>query len=111
MIGVVLSLLAALLFGLAVTIQKYSFGGGKEFSIQVMVRNRAWLLSMLVGIIGLLIYLSALGFSDLSTVQPLLSLYILIPIILGSLMFKEKMEVRKWAMVIVFITGIFLVMF
>ncbi len=90
MIEIIISFIVAFCYGSSAAIQKYSFMDMKEFSIRKMIKNWKWLVSMVIGSSGLIIYLYSLKFIPISTIQPLLALSITIPIIAGFLFFKEK---------------------
>lgn len=109
MAGLLLAFTAAVLFGLALTIQKYAIGALAAFSFRLLVRQRAWLLSMVVGGAGILAYLTALRTTPLSAVQPLMAISLLIPILAGVAFFKENLTVIEWLLVALFLAGIGLV--
>jgi len=107
-VGIVLAVASAVLFGVSVAVMKYSFEKSKKFSLKEML-NLKWISSFVIGIIGVFMYMAALNMEPLSTVQPISSLTIIIPIIAGVVWFKEKLEVRKWFALAITIVGIFLV--
>lgn len=104
--GILFAMVAATLFGVALTIQKHAVGRMETFSLARMARSRVWLLSLAVGGVGILAYLLALRSASLSAVQPLMSLSLLIPVIAGMIFFKERLQVVEWVFVIVFFIGI-----
>jgi len=108
-LGIALSIVASICFGVSVAIQKYSLSEMKNFSIKQMIKNKKWISAFLVGIVGVIIYLVALNLEPISTVQPLTSLSFIIPIIAGIAFFKEKLEVKKWAFLVLVLAGIVLV--
>lgn len=110
MIGIILSLFAALCYGLSASMQKYAIYSMKKFSFSKMIRNRKWLASMVAGAAGTVFYILALRFSSLLTVQVFLSITIIIPVLAGSIVFKEKVGVMKWFCVIMIIAGVFITM-
>ena len=107
--GVLLALLAAFCFGLAVSMQKYSMKRMGIFSVKGLIKNQDWLHAMIVGFIGLVLFALSLSVTDLSTVQPLASAYILIPILMGTFVFKENLGVKKWLLIGVLLMGMGLV--
>lgn len=109
MIGVALSLATALLFGASVAIFKHSMGKHAEFSIGMILKNRKWLAGLVIGLIGVVTYVFAMALSPLTTVQPIISFSMVIPIIAGAFIFKEKMEGWRWLLVAVLAAGIILV--
>lgn len=90
MIEILIAIIVAFCYGISAAIQKYSFTNMKKFSIRQMIKSWKWLVSMVIGGIGLIIYLYSLKFIPISTIQPLLALSITIPIIAGFLFFKER---------------------
>ena len=88
---------------------KYSMGTLKKFTLEGMVRNKRWLLALIVGLIGVITYVMAMIVAPLSTVQPILSFSMVIPILIGAALFKEKLEGWRWLFVLVLLAGIFLV--
>ena len=108
-LGLSLSILAAACFGISIAIQKYSLSSMKNFSFKQMVEDKKWILAFLIGIVGIIIYLAALNLEEISTVQPLTSLSIVIPIIAGVAFFKERLEVKKWLFLVLVLAGIVLV--
>src|SRR3989338_1595503 len=96
-LGLILSILASACFGVSIAVQKYSLSSMRDFSVKKIAKDKKWVLAFLIGIAGILVYLVALNFEPISTVQPLTSLSIVIPIIAGVVWFKEKLEVKKWA--------------
>ena len=110
MLGVLLSLIVAICYGISATIQKYAISSMKKFSFKLLFKNRKWLVSLLVGTIGTLLYLFAVKIAPLSTVQVFLAISIIVPILAGFLFFKEKLKVREWLCVVLVIAGVFLTM-
>ena len=107
--GLLLAVLASLCFGISVAIQKYSLNEIKNFSLKQMIKSKKWVSALGIGIVGVVIYLVALNLEPISTVQPLTSLSFIIPIIAGIAFFKEKLEVKKWAFLVLVLAGIVLV--
>lgn len=109
MLGIVLALVTATLFGISVAIFKHSMGFMETFSVKGLLKHRKWLYALVVGLVGILTYIAAMIVAPLTTVQPMLSFSMVIPIIAGAVWFKEKMEVWRWLLVLVLVVGIFLV--
>ena len=107
MLGIALSLAAAILFGVSTAMQKYSLKRMKKFSLQVLVRKRIWWLSVTVGLSGILTYMMALRFTQISVVQPMLSISIVIPVLVGWIFFKENLR-QRWFPIFLIITGVIL---
>jgi drug/metabolite transporter (DMT)-like permease len=109
MIGIVLSLLTAVLFGASVAIFKYSMGSHERFSVKAIMKHKIWLVGLAVGLLGVVSYIFAMAISPLSTVQPVISFSMVIPILVGAFVFKEKMEGWRWFLVAALALGIILV--
>lgn len=92
---VFLAAIAALLFGVSAAIQKYSLSAMKKFSMAMLLKSRIWLLSLAIGELGLLFYITALRIGSLAIVQSLLSLSIITPVLGGLALFKEKLKVYE----------------
>ena len=109
MLGIALAILSATLFGISVALFKHSLGHLEHFTIKDMLRHKKWLGALIVGLVGVVTYIMAMIAAPLSTVQPMLSFSMVIPILVGAALFKEKLEVWRWLFVIVLLAGIFLV--
>lgn len=107
MLGIVFALISAVCYGLMSAIQKYCLSSLKKFSLKKLVKNKFWLFSILVGFIGMLFYLLALRFAQLTIVQPLLSISLIIPVLIGYFSFKEKNV--SWISIILILIGVILV--
>ena len=107
--GIILSIIAALAFGVSIALQKYSMKSVGRFSFKRIARNRVWLAALAIGIIGILMYLAALNMADLSTVQPVTSLTLAVPVLAGVFFFKEKLGGFEWALLALVVLGIVLV--
>lgn len=107
MLGLALSVLAAICFGLSTTMQKYFLRGMGSFSFGGLIRSRMWLSSLLVGLIGIMFYLAALKSAPISIVQPTLSLSIAIPVLAGWFAFGERLGAR-WVHILLIIGGVIL---
>lgn len=108
-VGIVLALLTSLIFGVSVTLQKHSLRNIELFTIKGILSHRMWLLALLIGFSGVGVYILAMNYAPLSTVQPILAMSMIIPIISGVIFFNERQEVHKWLFVILVIAGIALV--
>ena len=108
-LGIILSVAASILFGISVAMQKYGMASMKKFSLKKMAKNGKWVLSIAIGIAGIILYLASLNMADLSLVQPISSLTFVIPVISGILFFKEKLRGVQWALLALVIIGIILV--
>jgi drug/metabolite transporter (DMT)-like permease len=108
-IGIVLALVTAICFGLSTAVQKYALSKMKKFSIKGMLKNKRWLSSLIVGAVGIAAYLFAMRLTDLSVVQSIVSVALIIPMIVGFAFFKERLVVYEWVSIILILIGVFLV--
>ena len=107
LLGIVLGIIAAVLFGVTITIQKYSLEEFRKFTLGKMVRNKHWLSSIAVGFVGALFYIQALSTEQLSTIQPMMSsISMLVPVFFGAFFLREKMGGRRWVLIGVLVLGI-----
>lgn len=106
MFEILISIIVAVCYGISATIQKYSFAEMKKFSIRKMIKNKIWIVSLLIGGAGLLIYLLSLRFIQLSTIQPILALTIIIPIVSGVLIFREKISLIELISIVLIVVGV-----
>jgi len=107
MLGILLSLVAAVFFGFSTTLQKRCVRCLSRFSIMGLCRDRNWLFSIMLSLAGILIYLAALRFEEISYVQPILSLSIVIPVLIGHILWKESIA-RKLFPIFLIIAGVVL---
>ena len=100
-----MSLFAALLFGSSTVIQKYCLKGMSRLSFNGIIRNKVWILSLFIGFIGIIFYLAALRFAEISIVQPMLSVSIAVPVLVGWFGFRERIGFR-WIHILLIIAGV-----
>ena len=103
----VFAFLASILFGLSTAIQKKALRKMK-FSIKNIITNKVWLSSLIVGGVGLLLYMLAIKSTDIIIVQSFIPLSIIVPIIYG-IKLKERIEVYQWLFIGMIILGIVLI--
>ena len=108
MLGVLLSLIVAVCYGISAAMQKYAISSMEKFSFRRLFKNKKWIASILVGTVGTLAYLLAMKTAPLSTVQVFLSFSIIIPILAGFVFFKEKLKMREWICVSLIVIGVIL---
>ena len=106
MLGILLSLIIAVCYGISAAMQKYAISKMEKFSFRQLFKNVRWLVALLVGLVGTVTYLLAVKIAPLSTVQVFLSLSIIIPILVGASLFKEKLRTREWICVCMILVGI-----
>jgi drug/metabolite transporter (DMT)-like permease len=109
--GILLSTAAAILFGVSTVLQKQAMGRMKKFSLRALLHNRGWIGSLAVGGLGLLFYLEAVSFFDITMIQPMVTASVIIPIIAGGIMFRERLGARKWLAIFIILIGIAAVIF
>ena len=105
MLGLLLSFIAALLFGSSTVIQKYCLRGIERFSFKRIIKKKAWMSSLLVGGLGIMFYLAALRYALISIVQPMLAVSIAVPVLVGWFVFGEKVGSR-WIHILLIIAGV-----
>ncbi|MBI3190507.1 EamA family transporter [archaeon] len=110
-VGIFMSITAAILFGMAIILQKHSMKKMEKFSVLKLLRNGTWIISILISAAGILFYLAAIRFYSVSSVQPIVTLATVIPVIVGPLVFKEKLSGEKWLAILLVIIGIMAVIY
>ena len=103
MLGIILSVFASILIGTSATMQKYSLRRIRKFRLKKIFSNRLWILSVIIGGVGTLMYLFAMRLSPIHIVQPIIAVSMLIPVIFGSILFGEKIGNRWFHIIIIFI--------
>ena len=107
MLGITLSLLSAFFIGISTYLQKCSMKRIKKFSLKRLAMKRIWQFSLILGAAGLVLYMVALRYESLSTVQPISSIAIVVPVALGWIFLREKIG-DKWIHIILIISGVIL---
>ena len=105
MLGLVLSVFAALCFGLSTAFQKGRIAKLGGFSFRKLVTDRMWMASTLLGLIGILPYVFALKYEYISIVQPMLSISIVTSVAAGNILFGERIGNRA-VFIALIITGV-----
>jgi uncharacterized membrane protein len=108
MLGIALSAFAAFLFGISTVLQKRCLKGIKKFSIRKIIKKKLWILSILMGLAGIVIYLAALKFESISIVQPMLSISIAVSVLFGWFIFDEETG-SSWIYIILIVAGVLLI--
>jgi drug/metabolite transporter (DMT)-like permease len=104
--GIFLAATAAIIFGLTTVMQKYSLRKVEKFSIGMLLKNKIWVSSLIVGMIGMGFYLFALSLTQVSSVQSIITSSAIIPVLAGSVLFKEKLGARRWFSIALILVGI-----
>ncbi len=108
-LGAVFALIAAILFGVSIAIQKDSMNNLSGFSFSSLVRSREWIMSLLVGGMAILAYLGAMALAPLSTVQPIASVSIIVPLLAGMAIFREDVGKKKKFLLTMLLAGVVIV--
>jgi len=105
MLGLVLSVFAALCFGLSTAFQKGRMARLRGFSFSKLAADRLWLASTMLGLIGIIPYVFALKYEYISIVQPMLSISIVTSVAAGRILFGERIGNRA-VFICLIITGV-----
>jgi len=108
-LGLLLAVVTSVVFGISVSLQKYSLTKMKLFTVKGMITHRIWMIALAIGLFGVGLYVLAMSFAPLSTVQPMLGVSMVIPMVVGVAFFHERQGVIRWLLVGVVITGMALV--
>ncbi len=108
-LGIIFAAIAAVLFGASVLLQHNGLQSIGKFSFKKMVMNKRWVASIVVGVVGIGLYVLALKLDPISTIQPVTSLNMVVTILGGVFFFKERIGGRQWLMLLLVIVGIVLV--
>jgi uncharacterized membrane protein len=65
-----------------------------------------WIFSLMVGAGGLLFYLAAILLFAVTSIQPIITASVVIPIVAGGLFFKERLGAIKWLAIFLILIGI-----
>jgi drug/metabolite transporter (DMT)-like permease len=104
---VVVSLAAALLFGLGASLQRHgvvNVTGAAHLNLTTMkelLREPKWLAGTLAGVVGALLQLDALDHGNLLVVTPLLSTGLIFALVADSYVTKARLSRMAWAMSVV----------
>jgi len=82
-----LSIVAAILFSISITIQKSAIGKKK---IKDMIFDLRWLGGTLIGLIGLGLYFYELRHVDIAVIQPIIATSVIFAIIFEVIFLKRK---------------------
>ncbi len=107
-LGILLSIISAICFGVSTAMQKYSLDKLYRFSIKGMLKSGNWLFSIAIGAVGIAMYVLSMKSVSVSTVQSVLTISILIPIFYGAFHLKERVGVIRWVSILAIFIGIFL---
>lgn len=111
------TLIATFLFGIGATMQKH--GMSTEFPkiqlkgllrnlpkiIKTLFTNKLWLLGFLVGPIGGAFLFQAMSEGKISVIQPLMNVGMLVTVLTGVIILKERLRAMEWMAVFILIGG------
>jgi len=110
MIGEVLALSSAITLSIAAVVQRLGLKKLKYFSIRKAIRNRIWLVGILLGGIGGLLNYLAINKTYLYVVQVIMTSNIIITMILESLLTNDKLNIRQVISIVLITIGLTMVM-
>ncbi|MCX6815962.1 MAG: EamA family transporter [Candidatus Aenigmarchaeota archaeon] len=108
-IGILFSVLAAVIFGVCTVVQKYSLKKIKKFSLAALFSSRGWVSSLILGGVGLAFYLTAIYVYRISSVQVIIAASVVMSVLAGAFFFREKIGVRKWVSILLILIGVAIV--
>jgi uncharacterized membrane protein len=109
LIDVITAIFIAFLFGLCAFFQKIGLKEIKEFSIKGMLKSRKWLIGILIGGIGALLYLYAIQKIEITLLQPILNLSLIFPVVFGKLILKEEITKKELVGIIIIVIGVLII--
>jgi len=107
MLGVFLTIIAAVLIGIGTFLQK--IGLKKVRKWKDIIKSYKWILGYLIFIPAFFLYVLALKYERLSVIQPLMSFSIIFLVIVETIFLKEKIKVSEIFALILFFIGVLLV--
>lgn len=119
--AVLLALVVAVLWGFGNVFQKHGMSSSfPKISLKNVVRqivpvirtlftNWLWLVGSLMMLVGAGLYLVALGYGDVTIVQPILCLTVAVSAVVGVVWLKEKVSIIEWFGIFMVLVGVVLV--
>jgi len=116
-----MAVLASTLFGAGAAMQKHGMaakfpkitwsqlGGQFPSIIKTLVANKLWVGGIFVGIAGGLVMTQALSTGDITVIQPLINLTVVVVVLIGVFFLGESLSASEWAGVAVLLVGAVLV--
>jgi uncharacterized membrane protein len=116
---VLLTIFAAFFYGISIVFQRRGLRGIPEYKILSgykinfsaikksikKILNRYFVFGILIGSVGSLLYLKAMSTGEVSIIQPLTYLSVIVTWILGSFYLKEKLHLREWISIFLILIG------
>jgi uncharacterized membrane protein len=107
-IAVVLALLAALLSGLSVTMQKSGITAAESFSVRGLLKSKRCVLGGILAVASFVPFVIALSMERLSIIQPLVSSSVLFAAVVGHHIKMEKVDAKGVLAIIAVFAGVVL---
>jgi len=113
----ILTLIAAFCFGAGAAMQKHGMAaefpklGLRDFLkkwrqvVRALAANKLWVLGFLMGPIGGIFYFQALSEGKVTVILPLMNLGMLVTVLAGVLVLKERLRLLEWAAITVLLGG------
>lgn len=73
--------------------------------LKTVLTNWIWVVGVLINLCGGLFYLLAVGNGDITIVQPLINLNIVVAMLIGVVVLKEKISTNEWLGVLIMVGG------
>jgi hypothetical protein len=115
LVGIACAVTASLLFNAGIALQALEARETPRSTslrlslLVVLFRQPLWVLGLLLGLLGVLPQIIALGNAPYVVVQPLLSVGLLLLLAVGSRVFGEPVTEIEWIAVVAILLGVFLV--
>jgi drug/metabolite transporter (DMT)-like permease len=116
-VGIACALAASVLFNVGIALQAVEARATPRARslhlslLQTLLRRPLWILGLLLGLVGVVPQVIALGTAPFVVVQPLLAVGLLLLLWLGSRALGEPVRAREWAAVLAIVGGVVLVAF
>ena len=115
LVGIACAVTASLLFNTGIALQALEARETPRSTslrpslLVLLLRQPLWVFGLLLGLVGVLPQIIALGTAPYVVVQPLLSVGLLLLLAVGSRVFAEPVTEIKWIAVVAILLGVFLV--
>ena len=115
LVGIVCALAASALFNVGIALQALEARAAPRRTtlrlslVALLLRRRLWVAGLLLGLVGVVPQVVALGTAPFVVVQPLLAVGLLLLLFLGSRIFDERVALPEWLAALAIIGGVVLV--
>ena len=106
MLGMIVALIAAMLIGIGIPLQRVGLKNMK-FGLGLL-RSKYWVLGSIICAVAFLVYYISLSMEKLSIIQPLINTSIMFTVIFGYLFLKEKSNKTELLLIIMIFVGVIL---